>query len=292
VRRAKKHSLQIEEMFMKSFWKLGLIATTLAATSAFADVAAPNTGNGELTLFVKNTTTNEVYARGLGIFIDDVLPESVTGGAYSGRTEFNYVLPSVATDPALASFLGNVGNGYTWGILAGDSVGTTAAVGSRRYLLTSDIESLTTTQAVASGTNLASLSTNAGQFFSDLNANLPDGAGTHVIGDGNTGGLWGIPGTSGANAPIFFNFAPNDDSAAVGTAMRIFVLANNTTNGAQARVFYASAQIRLNQDGSLSVLGGGGPVVPIPAAVWLFGSGMLGLFGIGRRRSLAAQAKA
>lgn len=276
---------------MKSFWKLGLIATALAATSAFADVATPASGNGELTLFVKNTTTNEVYARGLGIFINDVLPESVTGGAYTGRTEFNYVLPAVSTDPALTSFLSTAGSSYTWGILAGDSLSNNA-VGTRRYLLTSDIESLTTTQAVASGTNLGGLATNANTFFDNLNANLPDGSGTHVIGGGNTGGLWGVAGTSGANAPIFFNLAPNDDAAAVGTAMRIFVLANNTTNGAQARVFYASAQIRLNQDGSLSVLGGGGPVVPIPAAVWLFGSGMLGLFGIGRRRSLAAQAKA
>ena len=28
--------------------------------------------------------------------------------------------------------------------------------------------------------------------------------------------------------------------------------------------------------------------VPLPAAIWLLGSGLLGLFGIGRRKAIAA----
>lgn len=33
--------------------------------------------------------------------------------------------------------------------------------------------------------------------------------------------------------------------------------------------------------------GGGGPVVPIPAAAWLFGSGVIGLVGLARRKMAA-----
>jgi len=37
-----------------------------------------------------------------------------------------------------------------------------------------------------------------------------------------------------------------------------------------------------------TVLAKAGPVVPVPAAVWLFGSGLLGLVGVARRKKAAA----
>ncbi|MGI9320139.1 MAG: VPLPA-CTERM sorting domain-containing protein [Thiogranum sp.] len=40
---------------------------------------------------------------------------------------------------------------------------------------------------------------------------------------------------------------------------------------------------KISSRGPGAFIGGGTPV-PLPAAVWLFGSGLLGLFGIARRR--------
>jgi hypothetical protein len=42
------------------------------------------------------------------------------------------------------------------------------------------------------------------------------------------------------------------------------------------------AQVTLNANGTLTVVNPA--AVPIPAAAWLLGSGLLGLAGIGRRR--------
>lgn len=52
----------------------------------------------------------------------------------------------------------------------------------------------------------------------------------------------------------------------------------NTTDG------LADGSLLLTTNGSIvgSKLGA---VVPVPAAVWLFGSGLLGLFGIARRKT-------
>jgi hypothetical protein len=46
--------------------------------------------------------------------------------------------------------------------------------------------------------------------------------------------------------------------------------------------------LTLSASGLLSVAAGSvTPPVPLPAAVWLFGSGLLGLLGVGRRRAAA-----
>ena len=81
-------SIGITERFfsMKTIAKLGLVGLALAASSAHADVFLPNTGNGELTLFVRNDVTGEVYARGLQIRIDSVLSQAQIDAGYTGDT--------------------------------------------------------------------------------------------------------------------------------------------------------------------------------------------------------------
>lgn len=272
----------------KSIIGAAIAMTALMASSAFADVVEPSTGNGELTLFVKNTTTGEVYARGLQIQFDTILPLATASGAYSGPTTIAYSLPTIGPDANLASFLttGSTAE-FKWGVLIGDSFGTNA-VGTRRFGLSTIVD--LTVQNPPSNTALGTLGTSFNSFFTALNSNLPDVAGSSVRGSLGTGGLWDDTGTIGELADTFFNTAPNQAYGALGDSNVLHFFAVTSAGGGNAipaRVFQFS-DIALAADGTLHAVGGVTPVVPIPAAVWLFGSGILGLLGIGRRKNAVA----
>ena len=80
-------------------------------------------------------------------------------------------------------------------------------------------------------------------------------------------------------------------TSALGTAMYLYEEAT-TGSGNQANWYGSALAIQVNADGSITGIstsgGTGGSPVPLPAAVWLLGSGVLGLFGIGRRRVATA----
>ena len=75
-------------------------------------------------------------------------------------------------------------------------------------------------------------------------------------------------------------------SAQTSSAQSLYLLATYG-NGNGANVYEGQYTLSLGKDGSLTVNGGTAPV-PLPAAVWLFGSGLMGLLGICRRRTAIA----
>src|SRR5512147_1560280 len=76
------------EPLMRSIFKFAMVGAALVASSAYADVLLPSSGNGELTLFVKNNTTGAVYARGLQITVDNVLTQAaIQSGAFTGPVQ-------------------------------------------------------------------------------------------------------------------------------------------------------------------------------------------------------------
>jgi hypothetical protein len=50
---------------------------------------------------------------------------------------------------------------------------------------------------------------------------------------------------------------------------------------------YILGSATLGADGTLTITGNSTAPVPLPAAVWLFGSGLMGLVGVSRRRKAA-----
>jgi hypothetical protein len=70
----------------------------------------------------------------------------------------------------------------------------------------------------------------------------------------------------------------------VGTASQLFGFTGNATSGTLNSYILGSAT--LAADGTLAINAGTAPV-PLPAAVWLFGSGLMGLVGVSRRRKAA-----
>jgi opacity protein-like surface antigen len=267
----------------KSIIGAAVAATALMASAAYADVVPPSSGNGEVTLFVKNNVTGEVYARGLQIQMDTLITTPDAAGPYSGPRTISFALPTIGPDANLATFLTTGATAdFKWGLLVGDSVGSNTE-GTRRYGLSTVVD-LANTVAIPSNNGINALGAAFNSFFAALNLNLPDAPGSSVVGAGSIGGLWDTPGV-GDLADTFFNQSPNSASGALGAAnpLHLFVMTSSGVSNANPARVFQFADVSLSADGTLS-----SAVVPIPAAAWLFGSGLLGLLGVGRRKNKAS----
>jgi len=219
-----------------------------------------------------------VYARGLGIQIDSVLTQAQIeqSAAQPGATPKSFVLTSpIGPDANLSAFL-NGSDSFSWTIMAGDNTGSVAA-GNKRYLTTTQVDLTNGTNVT--GTNLATSYNNLNQMLTTLNGFLPDTSGSSV----STNGQWRQTGAvPGSGAGDWFGIGPNNVNG-LDTAANLYMLSSNGTGAARVFVF---EDVLLSANGTLSSITATAPV-PLPAAVWLFGSGLIGLAGIGRRRKSA-----
>jgi hypothetical protein len=69
------------------------------------------------------------------------------------------------------------------------------------------------------------------------------------------------------------------------SAVTLFGLTGNAGTGQVQSYILGSASLGTN--GTLTFTGNSTSPVPLPAAVWLFGSGLMGLVGVSRRRKAA-----
>lgn len=280
---------------MKAIAKLGLIGLAIAASSAHADVFLPNSGNGELTLFVRNDVTGVTYARGLQIRLDDVLSQATINAGYTGDTSLglvqsiNYSLSTIGPDANLATFLGTAGT-FTWTIMAGDNVGTNAASpDARRYLTTTTTTWDETNPNAVTNANLASTWNNLQQTLVTLNGVI-DAAGG-AAGDGHSTasqGQWRQAGAAPGEIMGDWAGAGPNTATDLGTAAHLYVLTSGGGgNSALART-YQGFDVILRADGTLAAVAP--PAVPLPPAVWMLVSGLVTLAGVGRRKAAAAAA--
>jgi hypothetical protein len=276
-------------MKLKTAIKLALVGAVLAGGAANADVIA-NTGlstsGSDLVLFVSDTTSHSYYTYDLGtqlgsLFnISRVVSDAAAGNDYNLATgnvgSFTTSASLGLTAPGLASFLGATaaGDNVKWSILATNTSGGSFAAGSRLFLASAPTDTLFQGEG-----NSSQASTMAGAtttFFGNVNA--AGGASGPLT---STAIGWGVG--AGASAPNSFvgpDFANGGD---VGTAQNLYILATYG-NGNDANVYASTNTITLSNAGVLTV-SGTTPAVPLPAAVWLFGSGLLGLVGVGRRKA-------
>jgi|GEM_PF-2306218 len=286
---------------MKSLVKLAVAGALLASTgTAMADIYTPSSGNGELVLFVRDVGDGtRVYARGLGIRLDDLLTEEqivndptkpinteLSGGLPDTDT-LTYALPSpIGPDANLTNFLSSGTGSYVWTIMAGDNQGPQNNEGTRRYVTTTQRDFSVNPSTIPNNViGNGGLYNNLETMMLFLNGILPgeQGSGDSTPFDG----AWGQTNLSYGSAVNWFGASPNNENA-LGDSANFYLLASSGGTLTLARI-YQGLSLVLSEDGTLSSVSGGEvPQVPVPAAVWLLGSALVGFAGISRRRRAQA----
>jgi hypothetical protein len=286
---------------------LALGGTLVAAGANAADVtiAPTTTGNSQLVFFVNQDGTNNTYAL--------VLNENVTGtgGAftyaagtgsttavttYTGDSSYSV---NIGADTALVNFINGAGGlsapGTTlqWGVMGGERAGTgvspgtaggsiaeTTSLGDSSVVgITRNSISGTAGMLASTGGLTADINTLASQTAeSGFNATYPNGViGTTASATGNNVTLYGTDTLAGNNAL----------SSSLGFYALTVASSSVTGAGAQEAPFKLGSFSITGSGANMELVftAAGGPTVPLPAAVWLLGSGLLGLLGVGRRRT-------
>lgn len=276
------------------------VGGALAAASANAQIALPSTGASSLLFFVNDisngTTYTEVLSQTIGgtagLFNSTVA--STSGGTvgqvnFINGDTFSY---NAGANTNLQSFISTAEGAkqtLEWGVYAGatppSGTGLNKPGGNLAITTATDYKAASgstpaadpSITAVSTGQLTTSLGTTGlSGDIALLNKNTFDSFG------GTSNGIIGTPSSVGANVDLYG--AGVAVEAAIGSSAQLFGLTGGGSSSSAA-LAYDLGTISFNGTTlSLTANGKSPPPVPLPAAVWLLGSGLLGLAGIGRRR--------
>ncbi len=271
------------------------VAMISMAGAAQAAIVTENTNNGNFVLTAFNQVTKAWYMRDLGFTINTFLPTGVNasvGDPSSGLVGNSTPAAGLTLDKNNTTSFGSTGSWATWiagqvlsdirwNVTAVDPFTSGAANGVGRLLVSS--ANATETSSNGQLTNFTN-SSNAGSAQSYFN---PAQVG---ISASNTGA---IP----YQDSLDDNFGLGSDGLAMlDQGVGLFYFARSTQTGgspnpANGGTFQNStnvAVVTLEADGDFSyILGGPVAAVPLPAAAWMLGAGLLALGGAVRRRRAA-----
>jgi hypothetical protein len=275
---------------MNTGLKAGAVgALTLAGMAAHASIALPSSGSSDAVLFAEvlnsaGTAAVASYAGDTGVSIN-----TLAAGGYSGTV--------LGSDQNLQKLLAadTAGSGDTlyFAVLGGQYTGQPAPSnfelgGNNGFLTTTPLDGTT---------NLKNDNTTTLQKFAQINT---------IIGtvNSNSGGASSIEGGVPANAGVwdvagglsnqaYWNNANTATANIAGGTQALFYVTSVANPSPATRVAYSEVEtvfLSTTAGGGLTfaALGGGTtspPPVPLPAAVWLLGSGLLGFAGVARRKS-------
>jgi hypothetical protein len=272
---------------MNTFVKAAVAGVlSLGASGAFAAIGDPWSNSSDLILVVENASTHAAYALDTGISLNTLLPTGslVTGAQLdtSIKTGINDIVTPSST---LASFLSaNPASGDLWTLEGGQYNGNssasatnsdTKAAGAGKMVLTSQIG--TTNPSTVSGKILSTEQAFLNGLQQDIHA-PPTPPGLNPLETATETGAAHV--SADISAEDNYGFLTANDFSSLGTAA--IQLFGFTGNGGTGRLqSYILGQATVGADGTLHIQT---PSLPLPAAVWLLGSGLVGLFGVSRRR--------
>lgn len=266
----RKGEFEMRNMLVKS---VAAVLAMAAATAANAAIDSPHLGgNGELFLTIWDPTVGNEASFNIGL--------NLNINSFTGNSAFQ--LTSVFSDPVFQQYFGA-------GSAGGSNLGNTAAW---RYNVVA---------ASSSADESRLLFTHVDSGFSGIIDGAVDSAATitdqYQAALGTTCDSCGTdikasPKYAGDNFGSNFNGVAQviNNATSVGTSLYFYRALNNAASSGEYDPMVPATLTQLGT-WALSSAGNGTLTytpVPLPAAAWLLGSGLIGLFGIGRRREQAA----
>jgi hypothetical protein len=279
-------------VLMKASIKLAVIgAVALMGGAANAAVITNNVtaaGGSDLVLLLKDSTTGTFFSQDLGVQTGTLRSQSQLQadgtGVYSldNGTAPGAIAPASLngfTSANLTAYLsGHASDSIQWTIMGAVQGAGTLAQGIQTFAVASTTDQFNAYWDSASvSASRASLAT----LFASINTNVAANGVSTSFGYGDS--------TTGKNAPISFQDASHSNGTALGSAQTLYLMATGGA-GLGANTYASQYTLTLSSAGVLSYDAPSTAPVPVPAAIWLLGSGLMGLVGIGRRRNAASLA--
>jgi hypothetical protein len=279
---------------MKNLVRFAVAGAMLAGFATAQAQSLPSTNSSDLWLFVANTSTGTTFAEDLGsaAAINSLLPTSSLQAAGTDFSSNNPVAISgtslnIAESSGLSTFLAANGTGSNieWAVegaqypTSTNAKATTEAPGGIKVLAS---EPTVQGSQLAQG-GFSNVQTIASSFNNDLAYVNGTGVTLSWSAGNSTTNVWGA-GTGDVGGSVnLYGAGPDQSGITLGQSVSLFGITGNGSKG-QLQTYDLGDNLTLSASGVLTV-SSGTPTVPLPAAVWLFGSGLLGLLGVGRRRA-------
>jgi hypothetical protein len=271
---------------------VGGAVAAAGAQAGTVSITSPTAGTGSQLIFWVNdegngTTYADVLTQTVGsMFTPPGNGAAGTVNTYTGSSSFNL---GVGADSSLVSFINaanTAGQTLQWGITAGSSFGTGA--GSSIMIGTGTGASAGVDSYSIAKASLPNAIGNAGLAgdVNNLNGQTTDGSGFNAT----LNGIIGTPASNSGTNITYYGYFTNQGGLAVGQSATLYAITNQTGPSYPNGVSFSLGTASLTGTGAnldLSFTSNGSPPpVPLPAAFWLLGSGLLGLAGVARRRAV------
>jgi hypothetical protein len=276
---------------MKNILRFAVAGALMAGYATAQAQSLPSTGSSDLWLFVSDQAAKTTFSEDTGISLNSLMsaPFTATAGTLNNSKPASF---SLAASTALTNYINaanTAGHTLEWAVLGDQypSVGPndpSNRVPGAAIAVFDTPSSITTGNSKAASLTNGNVGTIGGGFEGDLQTQVGTytaGGTVYALGDVNVS-VWGeAQGNTGGSTNLYGQGLDQGGlGLGTGTANLYGLTGNN--NAGKEQSYLLGNNLSLSSTGTLSV-----GTVPLPAAVWLFGSGLLGLIGVGRRKAAA-----